>query len=180
MMWNNCICNIVDQFFLFFPMCILIWKVSDSFGSQIFQGRGLEFSKSAYECRSDGAFFLFDNIHDIIHNILRNWFKEVLPCCFTSFLVVIFRDLDLAELHGWENSLPRSGEGEKGREGEKGLTYVSDWLTGPASDEPFSRFSHPGPTPSAESKLHPSRKAHCPLMQPKTQHDHVCTSQTSL
>lgn len=39
---------------------------------------------------------------------------------FTSSLVIVLRALDLAKLHGWENSLPCSGGGDKDRWAEKG------------------------------------------------------------
>lgn len=116
-----------------------------------------------------------------------------LVCCFTSFLVIVFRALDLAELHGWENSLPCSGGGER-----RGNLYCESELSLLIHPQ-INQFhvclitftvhqqthTHRGKSLTLSTELDLKRTPHCPLadiinMQPNTitsiHHGHLFNS----
>lgn len=101
--------------------------------------------------------------------------------CFTSFFVIVFRDLNLAELHGWENSPPCSGEADRRRGEDNESELVSDLLLIFLTSTTLTFFSSRFVCINTTQRHLPAlskKKPHCPLVQPSLItsmcHGHLC------
>lgn len=156
------------------------------FGLQHFSGVGIhELITSTtlpmliYRTRPFCCCLLIINMPLSMRNCLIGSNRQCLDC-FTSFFVIVFRDLNLAELHGWENSPPCSGEGERRRGEDNESELVSDLLLIFLTSTTLTFFSLKFVCINTRQLHLPALSKKTPLPTCTTQLDNVHVSWTSL